>query len=78
MKTIYNIRPKGMNVGNDAIAIAMQNFKACGELVNLVTPATSKYDGGGLYGLTNVVYTKSISLQMVLLLAEAIYMKMVK
>ena len=55
MKTIYNIRPKGMNVGNDAIAIAMQNFifKACGELVNLVTiPATSKYDGGGLYGLT--------------------------
>lgn len=55
MKTIYNIRPKGMNVGNDAIAIAMQNFifKACGELVNIVTiPATSKYDGGGLYGLT--------------------------
>jgi polysaccharide pyruvyl transferase WcaK-like protein len=55
MKTIYNIRPKGMNVGNDAIAIAMQNFifKACGELVNIVSiPATSKYDGGGLYGLT--------------------------
>ena len=55
MKTIYNIRPKGMNVGNDAIAVAMQNFifKACGELVNIVTiPATAKYDGGGLYGLT--------------------------
>jgi len=55
MKTIYNVRPKGLNVGNDAIAVAMQKFiyEACGELVNIVTiPATSKYDGGGLYGLT--------------------------
>jgi len=55
MKTIYNIRPKGLNVGNDAIAVAMQNFiyEASGELVNIVTiPATNKYDGGGLYGLT--------------------------
>jgi polysaccharide pyruvyl transferase WcaK-like protein len=55
MKTIYNIRPKGMNVGNDAIAAAMQNFiyEASGELVNIITiPATNKYDGGGLYGLT--------------------------
>ena len=55
MKTIYNIRPKGLNVGNDAIAVAMQNFiyKASGELVNIVTiPATGKYDGGGVYGLT--------------------------
>jgi polysaccharide pyruvyl transferase WcaK-like protein len=55
MKTIYNIRPKGLNIGNDAIAIAMQNFiyVASGELVNIIPiPATSKYDGGGLYGLT--------------------------
>lgn len=55
MKTIYNIRPKGLNVGNDAIAVAMQNFiyEASGELVNIIPiPATSKYDGGGLYGLT--------------------------
>jgi len=55
LKTIYNIRPKGLNVGNDAIAVAMQNFiyEASGELVNIVTiPATGKYDGGGVYGLT--------------------------
>ena len=55
MKTIYNIRPKGLNVGNEAIAAAMQNFiyEASGELVNIITiPATNKYDDGGLYGLT--------------------------
>ena len=55
MKTIFNIRPKGLNVGNDAIAVAMQNFvyEASGELVNIITiPATHKYDGGGVYGLT--------------------------
>lgn len=55
MKTIFNIRPKGLNVGNDAISVAMQNFvyEASGELVNIVTiPATHKYDGGGVYGLT--------------------------
>jgi hypothetical protein len=55
LKTIYNIRPKGLNVGNDAIAVAIQNFiyEASGELVNIITiPATNKYDGGGISYLT--------------------------
>jgi len=58
MKTIYNIRPKGFNVGNDAIYVAMQQFlyKAFGEIVNVITiPATKKYESQGMAGLTSKV-----------------------
>ncbi|MDT3699101.1 MAG: polysaccharide pyruvyl transferase family protein [Thermincola sp.] len=55
MITLYCIRPKGFNVGNDAIFIAMQHFiyKAFGEIVNLVSvPATSRYESQAKAGLT--------------------------
>lgn len=47
MITLYNIRPKGFNVGNDAIYIGLKYFiyNAFGEMVNLIClPATSKYE----------------------------------
>jgi len=45
---IYCIRPKGYNIGNDIIFLAMKHFiyKAFGYMPNLIMlPATSKYDG---------------------------------
>ncbi len=53
--TIYNIRPKGFNVGNDAIYVAMQRYlyKAFEGLVNIIQiPATSRYESHGIAGLT--------------------------
>jgi polysaccharide pyruvyl transferase WcaK-like protein len=56
MITIYNIRPKGFNVGNDAIYVAMQRYiyHAFKGLVNIITvPATSRYESHGIAGLTS-------------------------
>lgn len=55
MTTIYCIRPKGFNVGNDAIFLAMQPYLygAFGEVVNLISvPATSRYESQAKAGLT--------------------------
>ena len=55
MINLFCIRPKGFNVGNDAIYLGMQHFvyKAFGEVINLITlPATSKYESQGKAGLT--------------------------
>lgn len=55
MITIFNIRPKGFNVGNDAINMGMQQYlyKAFGEVVNLITlPATARYESHASAGLT--------------------------
>ena len=46
MINLFCIRPKGFNVGNDAIYLGMQHFvyKAFGEVINLITlPAQSKH-----------------------------------
>ena len=55
MINLFCIRPKGFNVGNDAIFIGLQNFvyKTFGEVVNLIVlPATSKYESQAKAGLT--------------------------
>lgn len=55
MINLFCIRPKGFNVGNDAIAMGVQHllYEAFGEVVNLITvPATSKYDHHAHAGLT--------------------------
>jgi hypothetical protein len=55
MITIFNIRPKGFNIGNDAIGIALRNqvFKAFGRIVNIIDlPATSHYESHSKAGLT--------------------------
>ncbi len=55
MITLYCIRPKGLNIGNDAIHMAMQHFvyEAFGEVVNLVSlPATGRYENHLHAGLT--------------------------
>ena len=55
MITIYNIRPKGFNVGNDAIAIGLRQYlyKSFGSVVNIVTvPATARYESSNYAGLT--------------------------
>ena len=55
MITLFCIRPKGFNVGNDAIYIGMQHFlyEAFGEVVNIITlPATSRYESQAKAGLT--------------------------
>ena len=55
MINLFCIRPKGFNVGNDAIALGVQHllYQAFGEVVNVITvPATSKYDQHGHAGLT--------------------------
>lgn len=54
MITLFNIRPRGLNVGNDIIAIGMRSFlrEAFGEVVNVISlPATSKYEAHGKAGL---------------------------
>lgn len=53
--TIFNIRPKGLNVGNEAIALALRKYlyQAFNSVVNIVTvPATAKYESGSYAGLT--------------------------
>ena len=55
MVTLFNVRPKGFNVGNDAIYIAMQRFiyNAFGGIVNIITlPATARYESEAESGLT--------------------------
>jgi len=55
MITLFNIRPKGLNVGNDAIYIGMQYYlyQAFGQVVNIITlPATSKYENTVRAGFT--------------------------
>jgi polysaccharide pyruvyl transferase WcaK-like protein len=55
MVTLFCIRPKGFNVGNDAIFLGMQHFiyNAFGEVVNLISlPATSRYESEAKAGLT--------------------------
>jgi len=55
MTTLYCVRPRGYNVGNDAIYLGMQHFlyEAFGEVVNLVSiPATTRYDSVSYAGLT--------------------------
>jgi hypothetical protein len=52
---IFCIRPKGYNIGNDAIFLGLEDAVevAFGCFINLITlPATSKYDGGRA-GLTS-------------------------
>jgi polysaccharide pyruvyl transferase WcaK-like protein len=60
MITLFNIRPKGFNVGNDAIYLGMQYYlyRAFGEVVNIITlPATSRYESKSKAGLsTQTVY----------------------
>lgn len=55
MITLFCIRPKGFNVGNDAIYMGMQYYlyQAFDEIVNIITlPATSRYENHGKAGLT--------------------------
>ncbi len=55
MVTLFCIRPKGLNVGNDAIYLGLQHFlyEAFGQVVNLVSvPATSRYESQAKAGLT--------------------------
>lgn len=55
MRTLFCIRPRGFNVGNDAIYAGMQHFlyEAFGEVVNLISiPATTRYDSVAYAGLT--------------------------
>ena len=56
MINLFCIRPKGFNVGNDAIYAGLRHFidETFGGAVNLINvPATSKYDGNGMAGLTS-------------------------
>jgi hypothetical protein len=53
--TIYNIRPKAFNVGNDVIHLALRHLldEAFGRIVNVISvPATSRYESHGACGLT--------------------------
>lgn len=55
MKNIYCIRPKGFNIGNNAINIAMINFlrEAVDDGINIIgLPATSKWENNNKAGLT--------------------------
>jgi polysaccharide pyruvyl transferase WcaK-like protein len=55
MKNIYCIRPKGFNIGNNAINIAMINFlrEAVDDGINIIgLPATSRWESSTKAGLT--------------------------
>src|SRR5690554_4219492 len=55
MITLFNIRPKGHNIGNDAISIALRNqvYEAFGRMVNIIDiPATSLYESHSKSGLS--------------------------
>ncbi|MEP3439262.1 MAG: polysaccharide pyruvyl transferase family protein [Hoeflea sp.] len=54
MTTIFNVRPRALNVGNDVIARGLKQFlaEAFQEEVNLISiPATSKYESHNKAGL---------------------------
>lgn len=56
MITLFNIRPKGHNIGNDAISIALRNqvYKTFGRMVNIIDlPATSLYESHAKSGLSS-------------------------
>jgi polysaccharide pyruvyl transferase WcaK-like protein len=56
MITLFNIRPKGHNIGNDAISIALRNkvYEAFGRMVNIIdVPATSLYESHAKAGLSS-------------------------
>jgi len=56
MKNIYLIRPKGFNIGNDAIYLAVCHFiqKAFTERCNIISlPATGKYEAQRKAGLSS-------------------------
>jgi polysaccharide pyruvyl transferase WcaK-like protein len=56
LKNIFCIKPKGFNVGNDAIFTGMEHFlfKTLGEKVNLISlPATSRYESHNNAGLVS-------------------------
>jgi polysaccharide pyruvyl transferase WcaK-like protein len=56
MITLFCIRPRGFNVGNDAIFVAMEHFiyEAFGQVVNLISlPAVSRYESQVNAGLTS-------------------------
>ena len=56
MITLFNIRPKGHNIGNDAISIALRDqvYKAFGRMVNIIDiPATSLYESHAKAGLSS-------------------------
>jgi polysaccharide pyruvyl transferase WcaK-like protein len=56
MITLFNIRPKGHNIGNDAISIALRNqvYRAFGRMVNIIDiPATSLYESHSMSGLSS-------------------------
>jgi polysaccharide pyruvyl transferase WcaK-like protein len=55
MITLFCVRPKGFNVGNDAIYMGLQYFlyKAFGQIINLIPlAATSRYESQAKAGLT--------------------------
>ena len=55
MTNIYCIRPRGFNVGNEAIHVALRNLlgTAFGETVNVINlPATSRYESSSKAGFT--------------------------
>ena len=56
MITIFNIRPKGHNIGNDAISVALRNliYETFGRMVNIIDmPATSLYESHAKAGLSS-------------------------
>jgi polysaccharide pyruvyl transferase WcaK-like protein len=56
MITLFNIRPKGHNIGNDAISVALRNqlYKSFGRMVNIIdVPATSLYEAHSKSGLSS-------------------------
>ena len=55
MITLFNIRPKGHNIGNDAISVALRNqiYESFGRVVNIIDlPATSLYESHAKAGLS--------------------------
>ncbi len=55
MITLFCIRPKGFNIGNDAIYMGLHHFlyKAFGQVVNVISlAATSRYESQAKAGLT--------------------------
>ena len=56
MITLYNVRPKGHNIGNDAISVALRNqlYKTFGRVVNIIDiPATALYESHAKAGLSS-------------------------
>lgn len=56
MITLFNIRPKGHNIGNDAISVALRNqvYATFGRMVNIIDiPATSLYESHAKAGLSS-------------------------